>query len=228
MVMEGKAALAAKSGAELVGDRQNLAAKASKAQQDYDAAKVIASVNKNVYSKDELKDLAEKAKDAAKALELATQGADHFGVKAQAEAAEAARKKIAPAVAAAEARMKAMEAEKKKPLPTFKPTKFIAERSPLISSREYERYRTIAAAHGVKSIDGSPTRMAGGTKVSLHGEAGIGEVRRGDAARRKRFLRDEERKRLKGLTEVEALNDIVESSKQTATATKKMAKEIAG
>jgi len=172
-------------------------------------------------------ELAKNAKGAAEALESAKVGADHFGAKAQAEKAEAMRNKIALAVNKAEAKMKALDTEKKKPLPVFKPTKFVAQRSPLISPREYERYRTIAAAHGVTSLDGSPTRALGGTSVSFNGERSIGEVRMGDTARRKAFLRDEERKRLKGLTEVEALNDIVASSKETATATKKLAKEIA-
>lgn len=82
--------------------------------------------------------------------------------------------------------------------------------SSLLSHREIEAYRSSAAARGIKSIDGEATRRPG-------------EVHRGDAARRKAFLKDEERKRLKGLTEVEALNEIVKSSKKTAEATSTMA-----
>lgn len=85
--------------------------------------------------------------------------------------------------------------------------------SPLISHREMERYRSMAAARGVTSIDGVPTRRAG-------------EVHAGDRARRRAFEKDEERKRVKGLTQAEALNEIVKTSKTTADATKAIAEEM--
>ena len=86
--------------------------------------------------------------------------------------------------------------------------------SPLLSHGEMERYRSIAASRGVPSIDGMATRRPG-------------EVHAGDRARRKAFEKNEERKRVKGLTEVEALNVIADESKKTAKATIAMAKEIA-
>jgi hypothetical protein len=72
----------------------------------------------------------------------------------------------------------------------------------------------MAQAEGLKEIDGVPVRREG-------------EVRRGDAARRKAFEKDQERKRLKGLTEKETLDELLNVAKDARDANKKVAKAIA-
>jgi hypothetical protein len=83
-----------------------------------------------------------------------------------------------------------------------------------LGRREFEAFRNMAQANGLKEIDGVPVRREG-------------EVRRGDAARRKAFEKDQERKRLKGLTEKETLDELLNVAKDARDANKKVAKAIA-
>jgi len=187
-------------------------------------------------------ELANKAKGAADALQAAKIGADHFGAKAQAEKAEAMRKKIEPAIAKAGKKMDALEG---KPTPGqqmirnmtgaainayWTPTRLRIKnegenraridrenravyKGPL-GRREFEQMRNAAQAAGLKEIDGVPVRREG-------------EVRAGDAARRKAFKKDEERKRLKGLTEKETLEEMLKVAKDARDANQKVAQVIA-
>jgi hypothetical protein len=181
--------------------------------------------------------LAKTANGAAEALESAKVGADHFGAKAQAEKAEAMRKKIEPAVKMADARMVAIGGNGgiQKAQAGFNqwfndPTRtrirregetrarIDRERNAVykgpLGRREFEAFRNMAQAEGLKEIDGVPVRREG-------------EVRRGDAARRKAFDKDQERKRLKGLTEKETLDELLNVAKDARDANKKVAKAIA-
>lgn len=83
----------------------------------------------------------------------------------------------------------------------------------LLKHRELESIRSMAAARGISHVDGIPTRRPG-------------EVRAGDAARRKAFIRDQERKRMGNLTEAETLSGVMKAAQETAVATKKMAKVL--
>ena len=83
----------------------------------------------------------------------------------------------------------------------------------LLKHRELESIRSMAAARGITHVDGIPTRRPG-------------EVRRGDAARRKAFLQDQERKRMGNLTEAETLSEVMKAAQETAASTKKMAKVL--
>ena len=83
----------------------------------------------------------------------------------------------------------------------------------LLKHRELESIRSMAAARGITHVDGIPTRRPG-------------EVRAGDAARRKAFLKDQERKRLGNLTEAETLSEVMKAAQETAVSTKKMAKVL--
>ena len=188
--------------------------------------------------------LAKTANGAAKAMESAKVGADHFGAKAQAEKAEAMRNKIEPAVKKAQARMVALGGDGgnlpftrifQKAQAGFNqwfndPTRtrirregetrarIDRERNAVykgpLGRREFEAFRNMAQANGLKEIDGVPVRREG-------------EVRRGDAARRKAFEKDQERKRLKGLTEKETLDELLNVAKDARDANKKVAKAIA-
>ena len=188
--------------------------------------------------------LAKTANGAAKAMESAKVGADHFGAKAQAEKAEAMRNKIEPAVKKAQARMVALGGDGgnlpftrifQKAQAGFNqwfndPTRtrirregetrarIDRERNAVykgpLGRREFEAFRNMAQAEGLKEIDGVPVRREG-------------EVRRGDAARRKAFEKDQERKRLKGLTEKETLDELLNVAKDARDANKKVAKAIA-
>lgn len=188
--------------------------------------------------------LAKNAKGAAEALESSKVGADHFGAKAQAEKAEAMRNRIEPAVKKAQARMVAIGGGGgnlpftrifQKAQAGFNqwfndPTRtrirregetrarIDRERNAVykgpLGRREFEAFRNMAQAEGLKEIDGVPVRREG-------------EVRRGDAARRKAFEKDQERKRLKGLTEKETLDELLNVAKDARDANKKVAKAIA-
>ena len=83
----------------------------------------------------------------------------------------------------------------------------------LLKHRELESIRSMAAARGITHVDGIPTRRPG-------------EVRAGDAARRKAFLKDQERKRMGNLTEAETLSEVMKAAQETAVSTKKMAKVL--
>lgn len=83
----------------------------------------------------------------------------------------------------------------------------------LLKHRELESIRSMAAARGITHVDGIPTRRPG-------------EVRAGDAARRKAFLKDQERKRIGNLTEAETLSEVMKAAQETAVSTKKMAKVL--
>ena len=83
----------------------------------------------------------------------------------------------------------------------------------LLKHRELESIRSMAAARGISHVDGIPTRRPG-------------EVRAGDAARRKAFLKDQERKRVGNLTEAETLSEVMKAAQETAASTKKMAKVL--
>ena len=83
----------------------------------------------------------------------------------------------------------------------------------LLKHRELESIRSMAAARGISHVDGIPTRRPG-------------EVRAGDAARRKAFLKDQERKRMGNLTEAETLSEVMKAAQETAASTKKMAKVL--
>jgi len=184
--------------------------------------------------------LAKNAKGAAEAMEAAKVGADHFGAKAQAEKAEAMRNKIEPAVKKAQARMNAIGGGEEKKAKRWQSldewrnqqirnlpqlVKWAVQpklniNAPgvrvggLLSHREMEGFRTRAAAQGIASLDGVATRRPG-------------EVHRGDAARRKAFEKDQERKRRGDLTEKETLDEMLAVAKDTRTANQKVAKAIA-
>jgi hypothetical protein len=188
--------------------------------------------------------LAKTAKGAAEALEAAKVGADHFGAAAALAEAQAMRKKIEPAVKMADARMAAIGGGGgnlpftrifQKAQAGFNqwfndPTRtrirrenetrarIDRERNAVykgpLGRREFEAFRNMAQAEGLKEIDGVPVRREG-------------EVRRGDAARRKAFEKDQERKRLKGLTEKETLDELLNVAKDARDANKKVAKAIA-
>lgn len=184
--------------------------------------------------------LAKNAKGAAEALESAKVGADHFGAKAQAEKAEAMRNKIDPAVKKAQARMNAIGGGEEKKAkrwqsldewrnqqirnlpqlvnwavwPKMDLNAPAVRVGGLLSHREMEGFRTRAAAQGIASLDGVATRRPG-------------EVHAGDAARRKAFLKDQERKRRGDLTEKETLDEMLAVAKDTRTANQKIAKAIA-
>jgi len=83
----------------------------------------------------------------------------------------------------------------------------------LLKHRELESIRSMAAARGISHVDGIPTRRPG-------------EVRAGDAARRKAFIRDQERKRMGNLTEAETLSEVMKAAQETAASTNKMAKVL--
>ena len=83
----------------------------------------------------------------------------------------------------------------------------------LLKHRELESIRSMAAARGITHVDGMPTRRPG-------------EVRAGDAARRRAFLKDQERKRIGNLTEAETLSEVMKAAQETAVSTKKMAKVL--
>jgi hypothetical protein len=184
--------------------------------------------------------LAKNAKGAAEALESAKVGADHFGAKAQAEKAEAMRNKIEPAVKKAQARMVAIgggEEKKEKrwqsldewrnqqirnlpQLVKWSVQPKLDINAPgvrvggLLSRREMEGFRTRAAAQGIASLDGVATRRPG-------------EVHRGDAARKRAFDKDQERKRRGDLTDKETLDEMLAVAKDTRDANKKVAQVIA-
>ncbi len=188
--------------------------------------------------------LAKKANGAAAAMEAAKVGADHFGAAAALAEAQAMRKKIEPAVKKAQARMVAIGGDGgdlpftrifQKAQAGFNqwfndPTRtrirregetrarIDRERNAVykgpLGRREFEAFRNMAQAEGLKEIDGVPVRREG-------------EVRRGDAARRKAFEKDQERKRLKGLTEKETLDELLNVAKDARDANKKVAKAIA-
>jgi len=184
--------------------------------------------------------LAKNAKGAAEALESAKVGADHFGAKAQAEKAEAMRNKIEPAVKKAQARMNAIGGGEEKKAKRWQSldewrnqqirnlpqlVKWAVQpklniNAPgvrvggLLSHREMEGFRTRAAAQGIASLDGVATRRPG-------------EVHRGDAARRKAFQKDQERKRRGDLTEKETLDEMLTVAKDSRDANQKVAIAIA-
>ena len=83
----------------------------------------------------------------------------------------------------------------------------------LLKHRELESIRSMAAARGITHIDGIPTRRPG-------------EVRAGDAARKRAFDREKERKRVGNLTEAETLSEVMKAAKETATNTKVVADTI--
>lgn len=83
----------------------------------------------------------------------------------------------------------------------------------LLKHRELESIRSMAAARGITHVDGIPTRRPG-------------EVRAGDAARKRAFDREKERKRLGNLTEAETLSEVMKAAKETATNTKVVADTI--
>ena len=184
--------------------------------------------------------LAKNAKGAAEALESAKVGADHFGAKAQAEKAEAMRNKIEPAVKKAQARMNAIGGGEEKKAKRWQSldewrnqqirnlpqlVKWSVQpklniNAPgvrvggLLSHREMEGFRTRAAAQGIASLDGVATRRPG-------------EVHRGDAARKRAFDKEQERKRRGDLTDKETLDEMLAVAKDTRDANKKVAKAIA-
>jgi len=193
---------------------------------------------------DGMAQLAKKASGAAEALEKAKIGADHFGAADAWKEVEALRAELAPAEKVADAQMVALGGREGK-LPFTKifqnmqrahdtwfndPTRtrirregetrarIDRERNAVyngpLGRREFEAFRNMAQAKGLKEIDGVPVRREG-------------EVRRGDAARRKAFEKDQERKRLKGLTEEETLDELLNVAKDARDANKKVAKAIA-
>ena len=188
--------------------------------------------------------LAKKASGAAEALEKAKVGADHFGAADAWKEVEELRAKLAPAENVANAQMAAIGGREGK-LPFTKifqnmqsahatwwndPTRkrireegekrarIDRERSAVykgpLGRREFEQMRNEAQAAGLKEIDGVPVRREG-------------EVRAGDAARRRAFEKNEERKRLKGLTESETLDEMLNVAKDARDANKKVAQVIA-
>lgn len=184
--------------------------------------------------------LAKNAKGAAEALESAKVGADHFGAKAQAEKAEAMRNKIEPAVKKAQARMTAIGGGEEKKAKRWQSldewrnqqirnlpqlVKWSVQpklniNAPgvrvggLLSHREMEGFRTRAAAQGIASLDGVATRRPG-------------EVHAGDAARKRAFDKEQERKRRGDLTDKETLDEMLAVAKDTRTANQKVALAIA-
>ena len=193
---------------------------------------------------DGMAQLAKKASGAAEALEKAKVGADHFGAADAWKEVERLRAELAPAEKVADAQMVALGGREGK-LPFTKifqnmqrahdtwfndPTRarirregenrarIDRERNAVykgpLGRREFEAFRNMAQAEGLKEIDGVPVRREG-------------EVRRGDAARRKAFEKDQERKRLKGLTEKETLDELLNVAKDARDANKKVAKAIA-
>lgn len=184
--------------------------------------------------------LAKNAKGAAEALESAKVGADHFGAKAQAEKAEAMRNKIEPAVKKAQARMVAIGGGEEKKAKRWQSLDELRNQQirnlpqlvewavwpkmnlnapgvrvgGLLSHREMEGFRTRAAAQGIASLDGVATRRPG-------------EVHAGDAARRRAFLKEQERKKRGDLTEKETLDEMLAVAKDARDANKKVAQVIA-
>ena len=184
--------------------------------------------------------LAKNAKGAAEALESAKVGADHFGAKAQAEKAEAMRNKIEPAVKKAQARMNAIGGGEEKKAKRWQSldewrnqqirnlpqlVKWSVQpklniNAPgvrvggLLSHREMEGFRTRAAAQGIASLDGVATRRPG-------------EVHAGDAARKRAFDKEQERKRRGDLTDKETLDEMLAVAKDSRDANKKVAQVIA-
>jgi hypothetical protein len=193
---------------------------------------------------DGMAQLAKKASGAAEALEKAKIGADHFGAADAWKEVEELRAKLAPAENVANAQMAAIGGrEGKLPFTNIfqnmqsahatwfnDPTRtrirregetrarIDRERNAVykgpLGRREFEAFRNMAQANGLTEIDGVPVRREG-------------EVRRGDAARRKAFEKDQERKRLKGLTEKETLDELLNVAKDARDANKKVAKAIA-
>ena len=188
--------------------------------------------------------LAKKASGAAEALEKAKVGADHFGAADAWKEVEELRAKLAPAENVANAKMVAIGGREGK-LPFTKifqnmqsahatwwndPTRkrireegekrarIDRERSAVykgpLGRREFEQMRNEAQAAGLKEIDGVPVRREG-------------EVRAGDARRRREFEKNEERKRLKGLTESETLDEMLNVAKDARDANQKVAIAIA-
>ena len=184
--------------------------------------------------------LAKKASGAAEALESAKVGADHFGAKAQAEKAEAMRNKIEPAVKKAQARMNAIGGGEEKKAKRWQSldewrnqqirnlpqlVKWSVQpklniNAPgvrvggLLSHREMEGFRTRAAAQGIASLDGVATRRPG-------------EVHAGDAARKRAFDKEQERKRRGDLTDKETLDEMLTVAKDARDANQKVAIAIA-
>ena len=189
----------------------------------------------------------------AKAFNEAVAGvtADRFGARAAAVEAEAKRKGIAPALKMADARMAAIGGDFAGKLPFTKAfenvkSAFMARwnnpttraimksgqlaewsKQPkldisapgvrvggLLSHREMEGFRTRAAAQGIASLDGVATRRPG-------------EVHAGDAARKRAFDKEQERKRRGDLTDKETLDEMLVVAKETRDANKKVAQVIA-